>query len=294
MRRSGRLFIVLGVLLAIVAFGGIWLIMNKNQAPPDIQSEVPTVPVVVAAVDIPGRTRITPEQLTVKEMPINLAPPLSVTDIVSATDRIALSDIYGDQIILESMLADPEADSNLIPSLSVPIGMVAIAVPLNEISGVAEALRVGDFVDVIVSLNTMEFDQVGNESIPEYSAQFTIQDVEILHLGSWSTPLPDQGNQPASSGGVLGGGSKAPGTTAADLVNMAVLLVEPQDALVLKYAMDSREAEGREAFTFVLRGVEDHDQYTTEAVNQEYMIQRFKFSRPPYVIMKECGPECNQ
>ena len=285
MRRGGKLLIVLGILLAIVSFVGIWWMMNRTQEPttPD---EVFTAPVVVAAVNIPSRSRISPEQITIKQMPLDLVPPMAVTEIFSVTDRFALSEIYADQIILHSMLADPETGSDLVPALSVPHGMVAMAAPINEITGVAEALRVGDHVDVIVALSVVEFDQLGNESPPEYSAQFTIQDVEVLHIGSWAPPLPDTVSEEGASSGLMGSGGSSSGGATCDPLNVIVLLLEPQDALVLKYAMDQGVSDSG-PFTLVLRGVEDEEHYSTEAVNEEYMVQRFKFSRPPFIIQEK-------
>ena len=286
MRRGGKLLIVLGILLAVVSFVGIWWVMNRTQEPTEPE-EVFTQPVVVAAVNISSRTRISPEQITIKQMPLDLVPPLAVTEIFSVTDRFALSDIYADQVILHSMLADPETGSDLVPSLSVPTGMVAMAVPIDEISGVAEALRVGDHVDVIVALSVMEFDQEGNESNPEYSAQFTIQNVEILHLGSWAPPMPDMATEEGASSGLMASGGSTAGGTTCEPLNVVVLLLEPQDALVLKYAMDRGDFEGSGPFALVLRGVEDDEHYSTEAVNQDYMVQRFKFSRPPFIIQEK-------
>jgi len=283
MRRGGKLLLFLGLILAVIAFAGVWYIMRTAQQPEE-PAEVFTQTVVVAATDIPARTRISPEYVTLKEMPLDLVPPLAVTEILSATDRIILTDVFADQVILHSMLAEEGMGYGLVPALDVPPGMVAMAVPINEISGVAEALRTGDLVDVIVSLRISEYDQEGNESMPEYSAQFTIQDVEILHIGSWAPPMPETATEEGAGGGALGAGGGRAGGTTCEPLNVVILLVEPQDALVLKYALDTKEEEGREAFTMVLRGIEDHERYTTEAVTQDYMAQRFKFSRPPLII----------
>lgn len=286
MSKGGKLLIFLGIILALVAFAGV-IYMTRRATPLPQAVEVLTEKVVVAAEDIPARTRISPSHITLKELPKDMVPPLAVTEILSATDRFVLTDVYADQIILHSMLAEAEAGGSLLPALDVPTGMVAMALPINEISGVAEALRTGDHVDVIVSLKAMEHDQDGNESKPHYSAQFTVQDVEILHIGSWAPPMPDEiSAEGAQSSIISAGGGRASGTTCEPL-NVVVVLVEPQDALVLKYAMDTKEEEGREAFTLVLRGVEDHETYTTEAVNQEYMIRRFKFSRPPFIVREK-------
>lgn len=286
MRRGGRLLIFLGILLAFVAFIGIVLLMRRT--PQEVVvPEVPTQQVVVAAVDIPARAKLAAEDVTVKEMPVNMVPPLAMTEVLSATDRIALTDIYAGQILLQSMVSGPGTNADLIPALSVPEGMVAMAVPINELSGVGEALRVGDRVDIVVSLRVLDWDAQGNESKPEYSAQMTLQNIEILHLGSWAPPVVDEVTEEGASSGLIGAGGGRAGGTTCEPLNVAIVLVEPQDALVLKYVLDDKLEYGRETFTFVLRGVEDEEIYSTEAVNQEYMVDRFKFSEPPFIIIED-------
>jgi Flp pilus assembly protein CpaB len=274
------LILLLGIVLAVATFLGILVLMRGGEKT-ETTKTVPMVKVVVASANIPARGKIPSESLTLKDMQMDLMPPLAVTDVFSATGRIALTDIYAGQVILSSMISGK--DASLIPAMAVPQGMVALAVPVNEIAAVAEALREGDRVDVIVSLNVLEWDAQGNESKPEYSAQFTVQNVEVLHVGSWAEVLPATETQ-ASSGGMLGGG----GGSAANvkLVNAVVVSVEPQDALVLKYAIDKAEAEGRDALIFVLRAVDSDEKYVTEPVNQDYMVKRFKFSKPPFIIRK--------
>ncbi len=284
-RSSGRILVLLGIILAIGSFVGVMSLMRHTQQTP-AEAPVVTRRVVVAARDIPAYTKLTSDSLTTKEVPLDLVPPMAVTNVYSVTDHIALTNIYADQVIMETMIATADSDDSLLPSLSVPPGMVAMTIPVNEVTGVAEALREGDHVDVIVSLNVLDWDAQGNESKPEYSAQFTIQDVEIVHLGSWAPPVPDETTSQGASSSVLGAGGGRTGGTVCEPLSIVTLLVEPQDALVLKYALDTKVKEGRDAYTLVLRAKDSDERYTTEAVNQEYMVQRFNFARPPFIIIK--------
>ncbi len=283
-RKGGKLFIVLGIILAIVAFAGVVLAMRGTQKKAQ-PTEVSTRKVVVAVTDIPARSRVSSEQVTLKDTPLDMVPPLAVTEIYSVTDRIALTNIFAGQVILQSMVSGQETGS-LIPALSVPPGMVAMTLPVNEVSGIAEALREGDRVDVIVALRVLEYDPQGNESMPEYSAQFTIQNVQVLHIGRWAAPMPEQATEEGAKSGLLGAGGGRVGGSTVEPLSVVTLLVEPQDALVLKYALDKKIEENREAFTLVLRAVNSNEVYSTEPVNQDYMVQRFNFSRPPFIIRK--------
>jgi hypothetical protein len=57
---------------------------------------------------------------------------------------------------------------------------------------------------------------------------------------------------------------------------MVILVVDPQDALVLKYAR-----ENNFILDLVLRAAGDEAPNDTEAVTLEYMIRRFNISLPP-------------
>jgi len=286
MRRvGGKVFIILGVILALAAFAGVVIAMRGTQEKTKA-AEVSTRKVVVATTDIPVRSKITSDDVTLKDMPLEAIPPMAVTEVYSVTDRIALTDIFAGQVILESMVSSAETSSSLLPALSVPPGMVAMTLPVNEVSGVAEALREGDRVDVIVALRVIEYDPQGNESMPEYSAQFTIQNVQVLHIGRWAAPMPEEATEEGAKSGLLGAGGGRVGGSAVEPLSVVTLLVEPQDALVLKYALDKKIEENREAFTLVLRAMNSSEVYSTEAVNQDYMVQRFNFSRPPFIIRK--------
>jgi hypothetical protein len=54
------------------------------------------------------------------------------------------------------------------------------------------------------------------------------------------------------------------------------LLLDQQDALVLKYARESDAS-----IDLVLRGPEDHESVRTETVSLEYVMTRFEITVPP-------------
>jgi hypothetical protein len=54
------------------------------------------------------------------------------------------------------------------------------------------------------------------------------------------------------------------------------LLLDQQDALVLKFALESEAS-----IDLVLRGREDHETVRTETVSLEYVMTRFEITVPP-------------
>lgn len=115
MRRGSRLILLLGIVLAVVTFVGVLVLMRSGSGGTTAKpTPVTTIKVVVASANIPARGKIPSESLALKDMQKDLVPPLAVTDVFSATGRIALTDIYAGQVILSSMVAG--ADSSLIPA----------------------------------------------------------------------------------------------------------------------------------------------------------------------------------
>ena len=67
------------------------------------------------------------------------------------------------------------------------------------------------------------------------------------------------------------------------------VLVDQQDALVLKFARESGAS-----IDFALRGKLDHDIISTEPVTLDYMIRRFNITPPewmPYAIEMDAAAE---
>jgi len=105
--------------------------------------------------------------------------------------------------------------------------------------------------------------------LPRMVCQWTVQNARVLGLGDWVTVAPT----PAPQGG--GGGQQA--TPVPSIPQVATLELDPQDALVLKYA---RETGAQ--MDMALRSARDiESRFSTEAVTLQYIFERFKVAVPP-------------
>ena len=106
--------------------------------------------------------------------------------------------------------------------------------------------------------------------LPRMVCQWMIQNARVLGLGDWGQPrAAAPAAQPAA------GGQPTP-TPAPPLPQVLTLEIEPQDALVLKYA---RETGAQ--LDLVLRATGDKEsRFTTEAVTLQYIFERFRVSIP--------------
>lgn len=144
MKRSNRLFIVAGILLAAVAFVGVLLVGGGGGTPP----APATVPVVVAAADIPLGTLLTADMLATAER-----PPAEAEESYGAPEEVVnmvvRRTVLAGQVI-RPMDFETEAVANIAGSI--PAGLRAVAVPLDDITGVALLIQPGDYVDVMLAV----------------------------------------------------------------------------------------------------------------------------------------------
>lgn len=257
MRRGGRIFIILGIILALIAGAGVFYVLATAE-PPAV--EAPKVPLVVAVQKIESRSEVSADRIQSVEWPASIPTPIgafaSPADVVG---QLSLVPIYPGQPIIDDMIiskSDAEAHHSNA-ALILDKGMVAVAFSVTDNSNVAEAIQAGDKVDLLVTLSPSQASQ--SASGPLVVSQKTLENILILQVGPWPAPSSD-----ASASGA--------GNTGTNIVT--VELTE-QDALTLKHLEGSATS-----YTLVLRAANDDQSFTTEPVTIDYINKRFKFNIP--------------
>lgn len=164
---GGRLFIIIGVVLALLGFGLAILLPSLTGGAKGGGAGCPCDLVIYAAKDIGLRTQITTtDQLTVKSIPDSYKPSGAETidSATKASDQpaaalkavknfIAEVDIAQGQPLLTSMLAKPgdNVTGAQAAFLPIPSGYVALTLPTSEITGVANYIQPGDYIAVLAS-----------------------------------------------------------------------------------------------------------------------------------------------
>jgi len=223
-----------------------------------------------------------------------------------------LSDVPGE-------LGDVGSDA----ALRIPSGKVAYALPISRYSSVAWALKPGDHVDVMISLLTVELDEAfqtalpnrfscaspaeeceggvlgrlealpngwvvnvfpDEEQRPSLVTQLTVQDVTVLRIGDWDEPEEEPAQTPTPAAEGEGEREAAvPTPEPPDLVRPLTLVLDPQDAAVLKYAEESGAS-----IDLILRSAADAGvEVSTEAVTLQYLFEQFNIEVPsklPYGV----------
>jgi Flp pilus assembly protein CpaB len=193
------LFIIVGVLLAIVAFGAVFLLSSLSGGG---ALGGPSTSVVIAKQSIPLRHQITSSDVEIAKVSINGNGSLTTTyptttDVMGLVSEI---NITKGSVITSDMLA---RDISLVPAGAAPAylplakGYVAITIPTGEQQGVAGHISVGDYITVISSATLTLFSASGQQQGPARQVSKTVfVNLRVIGLGPASA-----GVQPAAGGG---------------------------------------------------------------------------------------------
>ena len=277
--------------------------------PPEATPEVEMKEVVVALQTVPRGMTVPLEAVEIRGWRVDELPEGAETRLENVVGKVARVDILRSRPVLTSALTEVDLGSGAEMALGIPKGKVAYALPVQIQSAVANALRPGDRVDVLLSFSMVEVDQdtqikqpivrigeedclagcqVTGDQLPRLVSQYSVQNATVLAVGLWQEELPEISVAEAVAGAT---GDEAtaeeeatPPAPEAPTVAQAItqltsvtLIVSPQDALVLKWALETNAS-----IDLVMRSAVDQDIYAQpEAVTLQYMLDRFQISVPP-------------
>jgi pilus assembly protein CpaB len=261
LKRSNRLVLLIGVFLAIVAFVGI-LLLVRNPDNGDRATTPPVDgPVVVAAADIPLSSRIKAEQLKTITLPLTSISAGAFTDPSQVVGQIARQPVAtGAQITATTLNGGL---TGTIINVQVPVGQRAIAVRVDQISGVGTVIKNGDYVDAIVGLTEEQFVSIKiDPTTPDQglvtapgpkgaTTKVLLQGMQVL--GALLPPVaPPTEAAPAASGAP----TPPPGTTTLnEQQEIVILSVTAQQAEVIRYAQ--LQANPLLTLSLILRSPDD-------------------------------------
>lgn len=141
---------VLTILVAAFVIAGACALVVYRMASTRMAASRPvaSTKIVAAASDIKLGTLLTAADLTTTEV-VGSLPSGAILNQKDAINRGVISDLYKGEPILESRLAAPGSGGGL--AATIPLGMRACAVKVDEVVGVAGFVTPGLRVDVLVS-----------------------------------------------------------------------------------------------------------------------------------------------
>ena len=206
-----RIFLIIAILIIVVAIvvvvvlpglgGGTQVaqqptpdpnapIINEVQEDP-AATPLPTatpivfVDIVVAVQEIPRGMVIPPNAIQLRPWPQSVAPFNGVTNIDDVIGKRARTDIFREQPILSNMVVDDLTGAARVGSDAaavLPEDLVAVAIPMDRLTGIAYAPQDGDRVDLIISLLFVDMDEDFQSILPNSLRLFRVTDegIELL------------------------------------------------------------------------------------------------------------------
>lgn len=247
MNRNTRTLVVVGiaVLAAVVASFGAYQAIQRM---PVREVEVRSLHQVVVVQDMPVGSLITKDHVKLVAWPASSPLVNGFTEIEQVVNRGLISSVVANEPLTEAKLAPLEAGGGLPPSI--PEGMRALSVRVNEIVGVAGFVVPGTRVDLMV---TMKQSGTNQESM----TRVVLSDLQVLTAGTRYDQEKARDGQPIPT-------------------SVVTLLVTPEDAEKITLA----QSEGQIMLT--LRNPMDRTPTETQGVRSAALLGQ---APPPPVVV---------
>jgi Flp pilus assembly protein CpaB len=290
-KRSNRLVILVGVLLAVVAFVGIVVLLGNNTGGPGTVEKT-TVDVLVAKVDIAIGDSVTPDKVEVK--PIN-PEEVSGTRFGNPSQLTGSPALFpvpkGSQVSQEAV--GRGATGAVCITCQLEAGEKAIAFQVDPVTGLNFLIQPGDHIDIVfrseIAVLQPTADSAGSgsprfEPITGLEAAPTVktllQNKRVLYVSA--TKL----QQVAAPGSTPAPGSADATTNPIETV-VIVFAGSDADAELIKFAQTDNTVIGR--LSAILRGTKDDVVETTSGITLKILVETFGIPIPEIIQVSVPG-----
>jgi len=299
-KRSNRLVILVGVLLAVLAFVAIVILLNQREA--EVAPEEVLQTVLVATEDIDIGEEVTPakvEETDIDPEAIQGTPLTSASAVSGQPSLFAIPE--GSQVSGEAIGISNELAVNL-PALLQP-GEKAIAFEVDRATGLDFLVKAGDTIDILfggqVDVVQETADSAANpdpEAPPRFESavgledqrtvKAVLQDKRVLYVSATRAQLPDPVD--TNGDGIIDDQDVQP-----EAIIESVIIVfagTAQDAELIKFAQ--RDLTERGALTVIVRNAEDDAVETTIGITFDQMVEVYGVRIPDIVeqLTEETAP----
>ncbi len=181
-----KVLIVAGVALAAAiattAFFGV--VLSDQLSPPTEPAEV----VVAAAVrDLPRGTRLTPADIELTRVLATEAPAGTFSSVEALEGRFLLKAVQSGTPLTDSVF--PSSESGGLAA-TIPLGMRAVSLHVEEYAGVTELVESGDRVDIYMASDRRS---PGRSDI---AVKTVLENIEVIDTGRWDQQSGRQAPSP--------------------------------------------------------------------------------------------------
>ena len=181
--RRGRLYIVIGAILAVLAFATAAGLASL----PLLRTNTTGTQVVVAKNNISARTKIQASDLELSA--VNPAPPQAFFQLKDVFGKGARVDIPAGSPVTANLITTSGdlLSTSDVAYLPIPSGYVAVTVPTGEQVGVGGYVQIGDRITMLATINAAIFG-----ATPVSVVRTVFRDVDVIRVGPASTQSTGQ------------------------------------------------------------------------------------------------------
>jgi pilus assembly protein CpaB len=249
LKRSNRLILLVGIFLAVIAFIGIFFLL-QGQSPQGGTREAPQeLPTVLATQDIELGATVTSAMVTTQVLPIDARQTGAYQDVSQVIGQTVRQDVIsGAQITPATFSAGGTAAD--IARLLEP-GQRAISVQVDQVTGVGTVIKPGDYVDMVVGFTGAQFPVVTVGANDEISVVAGLNSTSVKLLLEGMQVVGTQLPPPPAEQGQQTGTTEEPGTALTGQQEIVMLSVTAAQSEVIKFS----QMDGN--ITLILRSPKD-------------------------------------
>ena len=293
MKRSNRLVILVGVLLAVLAFVAIVVLLNQGGQDP-ATVEDPQVTVLVATEAIAIGDPVTPDKVEEQDVDPEAVLGTALASTSQVSGQPALFAIpAGSQVSAEAIGLGSAGGINIAGMLNP--GEKAIAFQVDRVTGLDFLVKPGDNIDLILSEQITVLqetaDSIANDD-PDAPARFEavtgledqrtvkaiLQNKRVLYVSSTRAVQPEPVD--TNGDGVIDAQDDQPEQVAVDSV-IIVFAGTEQDAEAVKFAQNDLSEVG--SLTAIVRHADDDAVQETLGITIDQLVSEYGLRIPGIV-----------
>jgi Flp pilus assembly protein CpaB len=281
-KRSNRLVILVGVLLAVLAFVGIVVLLGGKGG--GTQPQTTTAKVLVAKQDIALGAAVTPDMVVVKEVDPDAVLGTRFTDPSQMSGKPALYPVSKDQQVNQEVFG---SNTTVCISCQLQPGEKAIAFQVDPVTGLDFLIQAGDKIDIVyrteITVLQPTADSAGSanprfEPIVGLQASPTVktllQNKRVLYVSNTKVKQATNPNATPAPG--------SQGTTDTPIESVIIVFAgSDADAELVKFAQTDNTIIG--PLTAILRNAKDDAQETTGGITLKILVDTFGIPIPEII-----------
>ena len=191
--RSNRLLMVIGIIVAVVAFALVLLLGSRGTGGGSGNRDTD---VVVAAVDIPAGTQVSDQLVKTVKFASDQIPTGAQTKVKDASGQYAAVTLTKGTVLTSSNLVNTQSKlpAQKKPFLDIPSGQVAVSIPYGaELQAVGGFIQEGDKVDIV-------YIAPADASHPQLRVKAALQNLVVQKVGAATAPSSNAGGAAPAAG----------------------------------------------------------------------------------------------